>query len=500
MTNQGKKIITLGELLKGFVIVERNIPITGLTLDSRKVKHGDAFIAVSGSVQHGILYAQQALENGAVAVIYEPAQSVPKYLSLLTVGELVAVEKLRSVLGVIAARFYANPSAAIDVIGVTGTNGKTSCSQFLAQIVPECGIIGTLGWGEWGALQQTLNTTPDAVSIQGMLAEFVKQQKQSVSMEVSSHGIEQGRINGIAFKGVLYTNISRDHLDYHGSMEAYVQAKLALLDTAGLEFAVINLDDEFSRQMLAAVPDNVPVWGYSLQRNTVARGESVNAINIKHLTEGVEFDVAWRSQQVQVKAPLYGAFNIENIMAVVTTLLAMDLPLTEVAEKITLLKPVAGRMQRFKTTKESPAVIVDYAHTPDALQKVLSTLKKHTEHSLWVVFGCGGGRDQGKRSQMGAIAEKWADHVVVTDDNPRKENAGKIIEDILSGCRSDKIEVIQDREKAINSVIDQASAGDWIVIAGKGHEAYQEIDGIRTPFSDAAVVEQSLQARNRQLC
>ena len=500
MTNQGKKIITLGELLKGFAIVERDIPITGLTLDSRKVKHGDAFIAVSGSVQHGILYAQQALENGAVAVIYEPAQSVSKYLSPLTEGELVAVEKLRSVLGVIAARFYANPSAAIDVIGVTGTNGKTSCSQFLAQIVPECGIIGTLGWGEWGALQQTLNTTPDAVSIQGMLAEFVKQQKQSVSMEVSSHGIEQGRINGIAFKGVLYTNISRDHLDYHGSMEAYVQAKLALLDTAGLEFAVINLDDEFSTQMLAAVPDNVPVWGYSLQRNTVARGESVNAINIKHLTEGVEFDVAWRSQQVQVKAPLYGAFNIENIMAVVTTLLAMEFPLTEVAEKITLLKPVAGRMQRFKTTKESPAVIVDYAHTPDALQKVLSTLKKHTEHSLWVVFGCGGGRDQGKRSQMGAIAEKWADHVVVTDDNPRKENAGKIIEDILSGCRSDKIEVIQDREKAINSVIDQASAGDWIVIAGKGHEAYQEIDGVRTPFSDAAVVEQSLQARNRQLC
>jgi UDP-N-acetylmuramoyl-L-alanyl-D-glutamate--2,6-diaminopimelate ligase len=501
MTDQGaKQLMTLQQLLKGFAVVEGDIAITGLTLDSRKAQPGDAFVAVSGSTQHGILFAQQALDNGAVAIIYEPTQIVHKYLHQLSAGTLVAVDKLRSVLGVIAARFYANPSTALEVIGITGTNGKTSCSQFLAQILPDCGIIGTLGWGQWGALQKTLNTTPDAVSLQAMLAEFVRQRKRAVSMEVSSHGIEQGRINGITFRGVMYTNISRDHLDYHGSMEAYVQAKLALLNTGGLEFAVINLDGEFCTQMLTAVPAKVSIWGYSLQGKTVPGAEYINAINIKHLAEGVEFEVLWRNQQVRIKTPLYGVFNVENVMAVLSVLLAMDLPLTEIVDKINLLKPVPGRMQRFIGSDEAPVVIVDYAHTPDALENVLSTVKQHTQQGLWVVFGCGGGRDQGKRAQMGLIAEKWADHIVVTNDNPRNEDAEKIVEDILSACHNEKVTVIQDRETAISTAIEQAAANDWVVIAGKGHEDYQEVNGVRSPFSDAEVVERLLQSRSRKLC
>ncbi len=498
MNEIGQSTITLRDLLTGFAQLEKDVPVTGLALDSRQVRPGYAFLAIAGTRQHGIQHVRQALDNGAAVIVYEPGRNIQHWLHQAGETPLIAVENLSRQLGVIAARFHGDPSAALQVIGITGTNGKTSCSQFLGQMLPGCAIIGTLGWGEWGKLRETLNTTPDALSIQEMLAEFVRLGKTAVAMEVSSHGLAQGRSAGIRFKGAIYTNISRDHLDYHGSMAAYVETKLALLHAPGLEFAVINLDDRFSGQMLAAAPAGVRLWGYSLQGNVLNDSESVCVSDIRHMQRGIAFTVRWREQQQAVSMPLFGDFNVENVLAVVTTLLALDVSLADAVEAVQRLQPVPGRMQSLESTQQELLVFVDYAHTPDALEKVLRSLHQHPKHALWLVFGCGGDRDMGKRALMGSIAERWADHVVVTDDNPRSEDGGKIIQDILAGCRSDRIEVIRDRRTAIRSVIGNAQRDDWIVIAGKGHEDYQEVAGQRIPFSDRVVAAESLRAREGQ--
>ncbi|WP_333873781.1 UDP-N-acetylmuramoyl-L-alanyl-D-glutamate--2,6-diaminopimelate ligase [Methylobacter sp.] len=495
------------------------MPITGISLDSREVVSGDVFIALSGAKQHGLAHVEQAIKNGAGAVIFDPAGKGQQLVETLQCNithlvPMIAVESLGSKLGELAARFYGDPSRFMTVIGITGTNGKTSCSQFLSQMLDDCGIIGTLGWGEWGKLNKTLNTTPDALAVQRILAELLKNKKRTVAMEVSSHGLEQGRINGVIFKGAVLTNISRDHLDYHGTMDAYVQAKLELLKKPGLAFAAVNLDDAYSEQIIAAVPESVQLWQFSAKGKTAHSGECVSAENILHKADGIEFDVRWRDQLQRVEVPLYGDFNVENVLAVLTVMLAMDVPLKKSAEKLGFLKPVDGRMERFGAETD-PLVFVDYAHTPDALDKVLSSLRKHCEQALWVVFGCGGNRDTGKRSQMGKIAEQWADHVVITDDNPRYENGLDIVNDILAGCSSTaaavgnaatgvepirpaKVEVIQNREQAIQKVVVNAAKNDCIVIAGKGHEQYQESNGIRIPFSDRQVVIAALIKRNAE--
>ncbi len=475
-------------------------PITGLALDSRAVVSGDAFIALAGAKQHGLAHVEQAINNGACAVIFDPAGDGRQLADTLkssvsTLVPMIAVESLSLKLGKLAARFYGNPSRSMAVIGITGTNGKTSCSQFLSQMLDDCGIIGTLGWGEWGKLNKTLNTTPDALAVQRILAELLKNKKHTVAMEVSSHGLEQGRVNGVAFKGAVFTNISRDHLDYHGTMDAYVQAKLALLKTPGLAFAVVNLDDSYSEQIIAAVPESVQRWQFSVKGRAANSGECINAENIRHKTDGIEFDLRWRNNELKrVKVPLFGDFNVENVLAVLTVMLAMGVSLPEAAKKLTGIQPVDGRMERYGG-KTDPLIFVDYAHTPDALDKVLSSMRKHCKQALWVVFGCGGNRDTGKRPQMGKIAEQWADHVVITDDNPRYENGLDIVNDILAGCRSAKVEVMQNREQAIQKVITQATANDCVVIAGKGHEQYQEINGVQLPFSDRQVVMEALKMR-----
>ncbi|MGZ5008105.1 MAG: UDP-N-acetylmuramoyl-L-alanyl-D-glutamate--2,6-diaminopimelate ligase [Methylobacter sp.] len=502
----------LKDLLSGLVSFpgQVDMPITGITLDSREVIDGDIFIALSGSKQHGLAHVEQAVNNGACAVVFDPAGNGRQLAESFQRNSaaavpMIAVENLALKLGDLAARFYRDPSRSMNVIGITGTNGKTSCSQFLSQMLEDCGIIGTLGWGEWGKLNKTLNTTPDALAVQKILAELLKNGKRTVAMEVSSHGLEQGRVNGVEFKGAVFTNISRDHLDYHGTMDAYLQAKLELLKKPGLAFAVVNLDDAYCERIIAAVPESVQRWHFSAKANLSASGECVSAENVQHTAEGIEFDVRWKKQTQRVKVPLYGDFNVENVLAVLTVMLAMDVPLKKAVEKLGFLQPVDGRMERFGSESD-PLVFVDYAHTPDALDKVLSSLRKHCKQALWVVFGCGGNRDKGKRPQMGKIAEQWADHVVITDDNPRYENGLDIVNDILAGCGSNvvergqaaKIEVIQNREQAIQKVIANAAKNDCVVIAGKGHEQYQEINGICLPFSDRQVVIDALSTRNAE--
>ncbi|MDD5579106.1 MAG: UDP-N-acetylmuramoyl-L-alanyl-D-glutamate--2,6-diaminopimelate ligase [Methylobacter sp.] len=484
----------LKNLLKGLAVVDNDMPITGLTLDSRTVMYGNAFIALAGAKQHGLMHREQAVKMGASVVIFDPAGNGAQLAGQINNVPLVAVEDLGLKLGEIGARFYNYPSRVMDIIGITGTNGKTSCSQFLSQLLDDCGVIGTLGWGEWGKLHNTLNTTPDALAIQKILAELLMNEKTTVAMEVSSHGLEQGRVNGIEFKGAVFTNISRDHLDYHPSMEAYVQAKLTLLEKPGLAFAVVNLDDIYSEQIIAAMPESIVIWGISAKGKTSGADENVSAENIMHKLDGIEFDICWRENTQRVKVPLYGDFNSENALIVLTVMLAMGISFQEAANRLTLIKPVTGRMERLCEEKD-PLIFIDYAHTPDALDKVLSGLRKHSNEALWVVFGCGGNRDTGKRAQMGKIAEHWADHVIVTDDNPRFENGLDIVNDILSGCRSNKVEVIQNREQAIQKAISSAAENDCIVIAGKGHEQYQEINGVQLPFSDKRVVLEALKMR-----
>jgi len=509
----------LNDLLAGFVplsnpsdtkTLQYNAsPITGLTLDSRAVVADNVFIALAGSKQHGLSHASQAIANGACAILFDPAGDGIEYASrTLTDIPMIAVDNLSVVLGDIAARFYGNPSESMNVIGITGTNGKTSCSQFLSQLLDDCGIIGTLGWGEWGNLHKTLNTTPDALAVQSILANLLAANKHTVAMEVSSHGLEQGRVNGVHFKGAVFTNISRDHLDYHGSMESYLQAKLALLQTPDLAFAVVNLDDAYSQQILAAIPPTVNVWGIMTASplkdwQSCPTDEQVIAENVSNKPDGIEFDVRWRADGQRVSIPLYGDFNVENVLCVLAVMLALGHSLAAATQKLAQLKPVAGRMERFGGN-EQPLVFVDYAHTPDALNKVLGSVRKHCQQALWVVFGCGGNRDTGKRALMGACAEQWADYVIVTDDNPRFENSSDIVKDILSGCSRDainrvstSIEVIQNREQAIRSAISRAAVGDCIVIAGKGHEDYQEINGTTIPFSDSACVLAALETRDK---
>jgi len=486
----------LQTLLNGYATVAQDLPITGLALDSRLVTSGNVFIALAGSKQHGLVHGKQAAEQGAAAIVYDPSglENVKALAGQINGIPVIAMENLALKLGEIAARFYGHPSRFMEVIGITGTNGKTSCSQFLGQLLDRCGIIGTLGWGEWGKLDQTLNTTPDALSIQRILAEFLTNNKQSVAMEVSSHGLEQGRVNGVNFTGAVFTNISRDHLDYHGSMEAYFQAKLELLNKPGLLFAVVNLDDSYSGRILAAMPEAVAVWGITMKGNKLSSGEIVIAEKLGYNRDGIEFDLHWQSLVERVQVPLFGNFNGENILTVAAVMLAMGMSLTDVVARLKTVKPVVGRMERFGKASE-PVVFVDYAHTPDALEKVLVSLRKHCQQALWVVFGCGGNRDRGKRPQMGACAVQWADQVIITDDNPRYEDSLDIVKDILIGCGSNKVKVIQNREKAIKTAITQAAANDCIVIAGKGHEDYQEINGMRHPFSDGQVVIEALKMR-----
>jgi len=483
----------LPRLLAGFTeTAPPAISVGGLGHDSRHIRAGDGFVALRGQRIHGLAHAGQAIQNGCATILYEPQGGGTELAGAITAVPCVPVADLAGNIGLIADRFFGEPSRGFDaLIGITGTNGKTSCSHFLAQALENSAVLGTLGWGRPGALQATTHTTPDAIEIHRILGELLGLGFRSVAMEASSHGLEQGRLNGVRFKGALYTNFTRDHLDYHGSMEAYLEAKLRLLDWPGLEFVVFNADDASAEAILARKPAAVRAIGFTKMGSSRDSAVPLLAIReVRHKTGGVSFTAHYAGSSAQISAPVFGDYNVENLAATLAVLLALGWELTPAAKALGQVRAVPGRMESF--AGHGRQVVVDYAHTPDALASVLHSLRGHCAGRLWVVFGCGGDRDRGKRPQMGAIAERLADHVVLTDDNPRSEDGDAILSDILAGCRRDDLVCRRDRRAAIAYALEHATPEDLVLVAGKGHESTQEIQGHKYPFNDRQVVQDIL--------
>ncbi|MGH8234710.1 MAG: UDP-N-acetylmuramoyl-L-alanyl-D-glutamate--2,6-diaminopimelate ligase [Rhodanobacteraceae bacterium] len=481
----------LDGLLHGIATPENgDIMVAGLTQDSRAVRAGDAFVALAGSKHHGIEFADVALTRGAVAILAE--NSGPRSTRH---GPVIWIDSLRSHLGEIASRFFGNPSARMALIGVTGTNGKTSTVQLLAQAFTHLGkraaTIGTLGAGMHGALHEGERTTPDVIRVHGLLAEFREAGASHVAMEVSSHALDQNRVDGVHFDVAVFTNLTRDHLDYHGTMENYGAAKAKLFTWPDLRAAVINVDDAFGRHLIAQLPVAVRALSYA----TDAEDAELRALDVHSHSDGIDFELATPWGTGMVRSRLLGRFNVTNLLAVAGALGALDVPFAQIHDALEALQPVGGRMSRLGGGA-MPLVVVDYSHTPDALEQALTTLRAHCEGKLICVFGCGGDRDVGKRPVMGAISERLADVAIVTDDNPRNEDGDAIVAQILGGMHAPRHATIErDRSRAIGLAIAQASAGDVVLVAGKGHEIYQESAGVKRPFDDFQVARANLEAR-----
>ena len=469
---------------------------TGITADSRKVQAGSLFLAYPGVKTDGRDFIPQAIQAGATAVLWE--EEGFSWNSDWKIKNQ-ALPGLKPQVGEIAAEYYDYPSTKLTMIGVTGTNGKTSVSQWVAQCLSGLGnktaVLGTIGNGfvdDKSQLADTGNTTPDAILLQGMLSDYLKQQASAVMMEVSSHGLDQGRVNGVAFDIAILTNLSRDHLDYHHTMEAYAAAKQKLFNWPGLSMAILNVDDTFGQAVATQLKQqNKPFLTYGIGNGDIC------ATNLALSDTGLSMQVATPQGNAALHASVLGRFNAYNVLAVLATLLTLDISLADAVTAIAKIKPVLGRMQQFGGG-ELPLVVIDYAHTPDALEKVLSTLKEQVPaHSkLICVFGCGGDRDVGKRPLMGGVACKIANNVVVTSDNPRSEDPAAIIKQIMAGM-SGVYAIEPNRETAITIAIHAARPGDVILVAGKGHEDYQEISGVKHPFSDALVAQAALRSHSR---
>lgn len=482
----------LSNLLRDITQVtdQADIDISGLTQDSRKIRENDLFLALKGTQSDGRLFIDNALSRGAKAVLIE-AESEGEAISWRQNIPLIPVYKLQMRLGEIAARFYDFPARKLRMIGVTGTSGKTSCTHFIAQALQAmnipCGIIGTLGCGFYGALGEVGLTTPDAVTLQATLHQFVLQGAKAIAMEVSSHSIDQGRINGIEFDIGIFTNLSQDHLDYHGDMETYANVKRRFLAEFPVKNVIINADDARGAQWITELTPMRNVLSYA-----VSGAADVNTDQVKLTLEGIRSHVRTPWGAGNLSLPLIGQFNLDNVLAVLSTLCVYGLPFTEVLHGLSALKPVPGRMQTLGGGGQ-PLVVVDYAHKPDALEKVLQALRSHTDGKLICVFGCGGERDRGKRPIMANIAEKIADKVIVTNDNPRHENPEAIAAEIMSGfSHPERISVELDRSKAIRNSIQCATGNDCVLIAGKGAEHYQQIGDVKLPFDDVEQVNECL--------
>ena len=466
--------------------------IRELTLDSRKVRPGDLFLAVDGIEQDGRDYIGDAIARGASAVVYEARDA---HAMQDSEALLLPVHNLQAQLSEIAGRFYGEPSRAMRVVAVTGTNGKTSVTQLLAQacdlLDQPCGLIGTLGSGFYGNLTLGHYTTPDPLTVQATLADLKNAGAKVVAMEVSSHGLAQHRVSAVSVAVAVLTNLTRDHLDYHGSMQAYAQAKARLFSWPGLRATVLNLDDTFGRE-LAEKSSAARLITYSLTDISA----SIYCRNIRFSTSGIQAEVVTAQGEGNLSSHLIGRFNLSNLLAVIGALLGLGHSLEQALAVISKVQAPAGRMQVLGG-QEKPLVVVDYAHTADALEQVLTALRPHVaaDGRLLCLFGCGGERDAGKRPLMAAVVERLADAAVLTDDNPRGEDPASIRAQVLAGFSADAaVTEVAGRGAAIAQLIAQARRGDVIVLAGKGHEDYQEINQQRQHFSDIEQAEQALAA------
>jgi UDP-N-acetylmuramoyl-L-alanyl-D-glutamate--2,6-diaminopimelate ligase len=474
--------------------------VSDLTLDSRQVQAGTLFFALPGLKDHGLKFAADAAARGASAVLWEPSAEVKS--PTLPPGVFgAAIPNLKGLVGRIADRFFNWPSSQLRIAGITGTNGKTTCAYLLAQCLERLGLtaayMGTIGWGRPAALAEPTHTTPDAITVHRTLAQLRSSGVREVAMEVSSHALDQGRVDGVRFHLAAFTNLTRDHLDYHGSMQKYGAAKAKLFQAADLRHIVLNIGDEFGRALardFAGGASLIAVWVGAGDSGWLA-DRALHATQVKMETRGISIELDGSFGQVTVKTQLMGRFNAENSLVVLGCLLSLGVSLTEAAKALAECKPAPGRMEVVKTdAPNKPTVVVDYAHTPDALAKALSAAREHCEGALWCVFGCGGDRDAGKRSVMGGIADDLADQIIVTDDNPRSEDPQAITRDILQGIKSRAVRVIHDRGQAIATALQEAQAIDLVLIAGKGHEDYQIYGETRRSFSDRSEARRLLGA------
>ncbi len=490
---------SLRDLLSGLAdpAVLVDTPIHGLSLDSRRIQKGDLFIACAGMRHDGRHYINAAIQQGASAVVFDTEQArldiAPRTVPVIPVADL------KHRLGLIAARFHHHPSRTLHTIGVTGTNGKTSVTHFIAaalqdqETVGPCGLIGTLGYGLPGALDTATHTTPDAIRIQRLLAGFVDAGVNSVALEVSSHALDQGRVAGVDFDIAVFTNLSRDHLDYHGGMSQYARVKRRLFRQAGLGGAVINIDDPAGQAIREEIAGKMPVFGVSLRPGPV-RDDILRATRVSQQASGLVLEIQALGQTCLLETQLLGEVNAWNLLSALGVLLHLGLSPRTAVRCLSGMRGVPGRMEAFRgSDPRRPLVVVDYAHTPDGLEQALRSLRTLCHGEIWCVFGCGGERDSGKRPLMGAIAGELAEHVVLTHDNPRGESPQCIIEDILAGIPGDVApEIIGDRGAAITEAIRGATAEDIVLIAGKGHEDYQLVGERRLPFSDRDFVARLL--------
>jgi len=473
----GQAITVLGDLVDGLTADQSAVPVTGIALDSRRVRPGDVFIAVSGHASDGRDFIDAAVAKGAAAIIAE-APCDPSQWRL----PVVVVDTLSERISDIAGRFYQHPSRDLTVIGVTGTNGKSSVTHYLAQMLESlaqpCGVIGTLGAGRVSQLSGALNTTPDAISIQATLSQWRDAGARWAAMEVSSHGLSQHRVAALQFSTAVFTNLSQDHLDYHGSMADYGAAKARLFVTPGLQHAVLNADDSYTAELRKVMSASTNILTFGL-----ATPADVTASDIVYSAAGMAARLHTPWGELQLDTALIGVVNLKNVLATVAVLGAEGFAIDQIQQALGGLKPVPGRLEKLPS-EGGVQVIIDYAHSPDALEQVLSSLRPHCQQKLWCVFGCGGNRDKGKRPLMAAIAKQLADVVVVTTDNPRDEAPADIASEIVQGLKESDYILELDRQRAIERSIAEAADGDVIVIAGKGHEDYQESRGKRMPFSD----------------
>jgi UDP-N-acetylmuramoyl-L-alanyl-D-glutamate--2,6-diaminopimelate ligase len=508
--------MTLTQILSAFALPEDvgNIIVRGFSIDSRTMTQGDVFVAMAGVHVHGEKYIAQAISQGAAAIFVDAKNEFSIHYDSHT--PIIALPSLGHVLSEIVGQFYGHPTRTLSVVGITGTNGKTTCSQLYAQLSAlegkRSGVIGTNGYGvchlrhtdganEKSEMKTELSlistgmTTPEAITVQSICASLSAAESDNIVMEVSSHGLAQGRVSAIAFDGAMFTNLSHDHLDYHGDMAAYGEAKATLFMLPSLSFAVINLDDAFAGHLLASIHSDVRVVTYSTKDSSA----DLYLSDIVYQASSTQATLHTALGDFLLSTRLVGLFNLSNLLAVLGAFYAEKVlqgkagKFADVLSLVKHLQPISGRMEAISNALNRQ-VVVDYAHTPDALKNVLLAVNEYATGSVYCIFGCGGDRDQDKRPVMASIAERYADHVVVTDDNPRNENPQRIVDHICAGFSRINYRVVRDREDAIRSVIQASADGDIIVIAGKGHESYQLVGETKIPFSDQAVARLALRA------